>query len=426
MVITRRRVGLAAAVAALTVALGCTLGDQTRPDFVGPSEMALSLTIAVNPDTLRWDGASRSLVSIQARNSTGQPAANVSAVVEVVAVDPTDPTRKIPYDLGAISARSIVTGPDGRAAVTYTAPLLPGSSGELPIWIWVTPSETNAASQVRREVMIRLLPPGTILPPNGTPVPDFTMSGTKLVGSTITFDASLSKDDDGTIVSYSWNFGDGASGTGKVATHSYSTSGTFNVTLTVTDDRGLSASKTGSLLIEESNAPTAVFTSSPTNAKLGEMVYFNGQQSTAAPGRRITLYSWDFGDGDEETGETASHDYMEVGSFVVTLVVTDDIGKSGSTSATVTVTQGLTAAFTISPAAGTVGASIIVNAATSTKPAGRTIVTYAWDFGNGSASSGASPTASVSYGAIGTFTITLTITDDLGNRATTTKTISIS
>jgi PKD repeat protein len=72
------------------------------------------------------------------------------------------------------------------------------------------------------------------------PVAAFFASPTN--GHTVTFDASGSSDTDGTIVSYAWNFGDGHTGTGASLSHTFSFGGTFTVSLTVTDNGGLTGS----------------------------------------------------------------------------------------------------------------------------------------------------------------------------------------
>jgi len=75
---------------------------------------------------------------------------------------------------------------------------------------------------------------------NIPPEASFTYSGPLLVGKAVTFDASSSNDecDDGTIVDYDWDFGDGTKGRGRIVTHIFTSEGTYNVKLTVTDNRG--------------------------------------------------------------------------------------------------------------------------------------------------------------------------------------------
>ena len=153
----------------------------------------------------------------------------------------------------------------------------------------------------------------------------------------VTFDASLSSDSDGRIASYRWNFGDGSVDEGMVVKHEFKAIGTFVVTLTVTDDRGQSASLSKNITVAATAAPTAAFVISPTAPLVGDKVFFNGSLSTATVGRTITQYDWDFGTGVQASGALASHTYAVAGDYTVVLTVTDDAGNKGSTSKTVTI-----------------------------------------------------------------------------------------
>ena len=93
-----------------------------------------------------------------------------------------------------MSGKNLVTGGDGRASATYTAPLAPADpvDTQTVVQILATPGGTDYANATSRSVSIRLVPPGIILPPNGTPVPSFTYSpSAPLSKSDVTFDASL-------------------------------------------------------------------------------------------------------------------------------------------------------------------------------------------------------------------------------------------
>ena len=156
------------------------------------------------------------------------------------------------------------------------------------------------------------------------------------------FDGSASTDDVG-IVSYVWNFGDGGSGSGQRATHAYSLPGTFQATLTVTDNGGgRDTSAPQTVTVSANTAPTAAFTFSPTPGRTGSAVSFNAAQSTAALGREIVRYEWDFGDGAPHAGGIAPfHTYTQPGTFTVTLVVTDSAGQKNAIARTITVVQAL-------------------------------------------------------------------------------------
>lgn len=327
-----RSVVAAFAVAAVASAGGCTMKEQNEPPLTGPSELGLSVTLTASPDVLTQDGASQSVITAIARNANSQPAANVPLYVEIFVNGAT-------VDFGRLSAKNVTTDSSGRATVVYTAPAAPVVSvgGGTYVTIAFTPVGTDAANAVSRVVSIRLVPPGIILPPNGTPAANFTFApASPRTGEKITFDASSSTDD-GTIVSYNWSFSDGDTRTGRVVQIAFGVPGTYAATLTVTDDRGLSASTTKTVTVSASDAPTASFVFSPATVTAGATVFFNASNSSAAAGRSIVSYEWNFGDGSTGTGVTTSHVFASANSYNVTLTVTDDVGRRATSTLVVAV-----------------------------------------------------------------------------------------
>ena len=241
----------------------------------------------------------------------------------------------------------------------------------------------------------------TVRPSNLPPSPAFTSTCTDLACS---FDASSSTDD-GTIASYTWNFGDGSTATGVTPSHTFATAGTYTVTLTVTDNGGVSSYVSHPLTVAIDQPPTAAFTSSCTNLGCS----FDGSTSSDADGT-VASYAWAFGDGATGTGSTPSHTYAAAGNYTVTLTVTDNLGKTGQVSHGVSPTaanQSPVAAFTSS----CTNLDCSFDGSTSSDADG-TVASYAWDFGDGTSGTGSTPTHT--YGLAGTYTVVLTVTDDKG------------
>ncbi len=125
--------------ALLTSVVACTVHKQETPSLTGPSEFAKSITLSVNPDILSQDGQSQSVVSVDARDSNGQPLRSVSLRADVAV------NGSLTTTLGSLSARSLVTDANGHASVVYTAPTLPAGSPVAAgvIQILVTPAESG-------------------------------------------------------------------------------------------------------------------------------------------------------------------------------------------------------------------------------------------------------------------------------------------
>src|SRR6478609_4601610 len=122
MIMGRRGLIRVVTGALLTSVVACTVHKQETPSLTGPSEFSKSITLSVNPDILSQDGQSQSVVSVDARDSNGQPLRSVSLRADVAV------NGAVTTTLGSLSARSLVTDANGHASVVYTAPTLPAGS----------------------------------------------------------------------------------------------------------------------------------------------------------------------------------------------------------------------------------------------------------------------------------------------------------
>jgi PKD repeat protein len=158
-------------------------------------------------------------------------------------------------------------------------------------------------------------------------------------GTTVFFNASNVQWAGRTITGYSWNFGDGRTGSGVTTTHQYSGVGTYTVVLTVTDSAGAQQRVQTTVSVTATGGAVANLTASTTSPRVNQRVVFDATTSTPSTGASIVNYRFIWGDGGEETSNVGlqSHTYTSTGTFTVTVVVTDSNGKTASRSVTVTV-----------------------------------------------------------------------------------------
>ncbi len=227
---------------------------------------------------------------------------------------------------------------------------------------------------------------------------------------------AIAGDPDGSVTGYLWNFGDGATATTSIAAHLYAASGTYTVSLTVTDDDNASTTVTQSLTVVANVAPTASFS----NSCIDSTCSFDSTGSNDSDGS-VVARSWDFGDGGSSSDTSPSYTYPVDGTYTVTLTVTDDDGDTDSSTAVVTVPVpniAPTASFTSS----CVDSTCSFDGAGSSDPEG-TVDSYVWDFGDGGSSTDVTP--SYTYPVDGTYTVTLTVTDNDGDTGSSTSVVTV-
>ena len=319
-------------VAALAVTLfsACTVKDVDTPPLAGPSSLARTIIMVADRDTLLQDGSSEAAITLRAQVQPGQ-SENVRLRAQVF-VD------GVAQDFGTLSNKNPITP----TTIFFRAPPATAGQTATTVTIAVTPDDSgDFRAEMSRTIDLRLIPPGVILPTNPALVAAFTFTpATPRVLDNVTFDASTSSNGGtpcGVNCTYAWNFGDGTTGAGQVVAHQYRAVVTYPVSLTVTDPRGAQATRIVPVAVGAGAPPTVVFTTSPEDPRPGQAIFFNASESTAAEGRVIVDYFWDFGDGTTASGAAVSHTYATAGTYVVTLKVTDDAGTFKVASESVTV-----------------------------------------------------------------------------------------
>jgi PKD repeat protein len=202
--------------------------------------------------------------------------------------------------------------------------------------------------------------------------------------------------------SFSWTFGDGGTASVQNPSHIYTSGGTYNATVTITDANGNTA--TASAVVTVSPSLVANSSATPTSGAAPLALAFNG---SAIGGLAPFNYAWSFGDGASSASQNPSHTYAIAGTYTVTLSITDaNRVLANATALTIVVTPGLGIAPSVSPTAGDAPLTVVFTAGAS---GGTSPYAYAWTFGDGGSSTLQNP--SHTYTSAGTYTASLTVRD---------------
>jgi PKD repeat protein len=233
-----------------------------------------------------------------------------------------------------------------------------------------------------------------------------------LVGVPITFDGTQTHDPDIGQLTYAWDFGDGATGTGVLSQHAYTSIGTYLVTLNVEDDCHIASACTAFAAIGVGNVPPVCDAGGPYAALVAEAITFDGTGSSDPDGT-IVSYTWDFGDGRSGSGPAPVHSYQAPLTYTVVLRVRDDLGALSTcqTLAIVTTANAPPLCDAGGPYLGRAGLAIPFDGSGSHDPDG-TITQYAWEFGDGATGQGVAPLHV--YADPGSYLVGLCVTDNRG------------
>ena len=250
----------------------------------------------------------------------------------------------------------------------------------------------------------------------------------------VNFTGSNSSDPDGTIQSYSWDFGDGNSSTLADPSHTYSSAGTYTAVLTVTDDQGATGTDQVVITVNSAgggNQPPVATITSPTegqNFPSGSTISYSGTGTDPEDGDLPAAnFTWtaDLPNGTKNypiaSGTKSGSIFAQLdGDYTLYLEVYDSQGATDRDTVHVSVgasggNQPPTAVAEATPTSGTAPLTVNFTGSNSSDPDG-SIQSYSWDFGDGASSTVADP--SHTYSSAGTYTAVLTVTDDQGATGT--------
>lgn len=301
----------------------------------------------------------------------------------------------------SVTFTSTSTGTNG--STTYNWDFGDGgtSTAANPSHSYTAPGTYNVELTVSNGATCSNTSPVSVITIIDAPTSSFTFTNDNQCAGTVIAFTNTATNTTGSST-YEWDFGDGGTSTIDNPTHTYATAGSYTVTLTVSNSANC---KTISLpvVVTVTGSPVASFTFTNNNQCAGINLAFT---STSTGTTGSSTYEWDFGDGSNSFVPNPTHSYASGGSYNVILTVRNG-GSCNNVSAPVVVTVKSTpvSTFTFNSASCTSTNVTFTNTSTLNGTAGA----YLWNFGDGNTSTQENPAHT--YGASGTYNVTLTITD---------------
>jgi len=240
-------------------------------------------------------------------------------------------------------------------------------------------------------------------------------------GLELQFYGNESWDEDGSIVNYTWDFGDGDFAYTDNPTHIFTQNGTYDVKLTVCDNNDLCDSMILNIFVNK--PPIAVVEISKLTIMLGETITFDASGSYDIDGD-VDFYYWNFDDGYTSNQASADHEYKNSGTYNVSLKIIDDLNDITTVYYTIEVINRLPIVDFYFEGGNRTATTIFEFYDSSYDEDGE-IEQWFWDFGEGNTSDDVACNQSKTYcnnvfWFPGTYNVTLFVTDDqLGTNSTT-------
>ncbi len=315
---------------------------------------------------------------------------------------------------GTIAATSINFGDGSGAVSAASATHIYSTPGTYTVTATVT--DNSGASSSKSATV-------TVTAANKPPVAAISATPSSAYGpASVSVSAAGSSDPDGTIAGTVLDFGDGTSASAITAAHTYAAAGTYTLTATVTDNQGASSSASTTITVK---APEVIVSSPASGASVAAQVHvvasgFSGNTVTAMQIYLDSTLAYQVSAASLDTMLT-----LTTGTHSLTIKGWDSAGRSFAKNLSVTATnQPPAAALSLSSGSILAGGSISASTTGSSDPDG-TIVSTTINFGDGSAAVSATSATHV-YSAPGTYTVTATVTDNLGASSSKSATVTVS